>query len=274
MRTHSAILVMLLSFMLMLPVSGAATSTVVLHAHHDYADVSMQVNSTLNISWTGPSLVNLDQFNVSSSFNFTANATQTEALNSSLSSLQSGLNVSDMNVSFAYNLSADTQARNIHERFSLNLTMKVSGIFHGDVANMTWRSFNYRGNMTGDGINVNGIGTDASIFTSMSPSFLNFSSFAVPLTGWNGSYIPSINETIYEMSSTYEINSTSHSGLVNFSLVIDPEYTIVAPGYDTAHSNSITIGNPPSSHGEEYYLVAAVVLIIAFGSFYYSRRKR
>ena len=266
--------VLLISLLIILPVSGAFSSTVVLHPRSDQAMVSMEVNSTLNITWKEAFSLNLGNFNSSADLNFSADALQVQALNSSLSSLEKGLSVSDVNVSFNYTSSLSTQDRFIHESFSLNLSMMVSGITTGNVVNMTWRSFSYRGNLSHNGINVNGVGTDSSLYINMDPNFLNFSSFAVPLTDWNGSFLPTTNQTVFQMQSSYSLNSSAQNGLVNFSLRIDPEYTIIAPGYDSAHANTITIGNPPASHGYLYYLIAGAFVIIALGSYYAARRKR
>lgn len=266
--------VALISVLMILPVSGAFSSTVVLHPVSDRAMVSIEVNSTLNITWTGGTPINLGNFTTSSELNFSADAAQVQDLNTSLASLENGLKVSDVNVSFNYSSKASSQQRFIHERYSLNLSMQVIGLTRGNTVNLTWRSFNFRGNLSHNGMNVNGIGGTSMLYISNDPNFLNFSSFAVPLDEWNGSYLPATNQTVFQMETSYNLISSSDDGLVNFSLRIDPEYTIIAPGYDKAGANTITIGNPPVSRGYLYYIIAGAFVIVALGSYYAARRRR
>lgn len=274
MRMLKIVPVALISILMIFPVSGAFSSTVVLHPGSDQAMVSIEVNSTLNITWRGSAPLNLGNFSTSSNLNFSADASQVQALNSSLASLESGLKVSDVNISFDYISSASSQQRFIHESYSLNLSMLVSGLTRGNTVNLTWRSFNFRGNLSHNGMNANGVGVNSRFYISADPNFLNFTSFSVPLDEWNGSYLPASNQTVYQMETSYNLNSSSDGGLLNFSLRIDPEYTIIAPGYDTANANTITIGNPPASHGYLYYIIAGAFVIVALGSYYAARRRR
>jgi hypothetical protein len=194
-------------------------------------------------------------------------------IESSIASLQSGISVSNISLSFNETSINNANKGLIQILYSTGLSMDLKGMVKGKTINMTWRSFNFRGNLTVKGHNANSIGK-FGVYFNTEPNFLNFSAFSKSLSNWTSSYISSLNITEFSMSSSANYNSSAGLGLFNLSLYIDPQYVIKAPGYDNASGNSINIGNPPAQKSDLYYGIAAVLIIIVIVLYYYTRFRR
>ena len=269
-------IVLLITMALLLsaiPASHASTTTVSINKATDSAAVSTVVNSTLNITGSPDVLNALLISNQSITFSVSGNSTTMAGIESSIASLQSGIAVSNISLSFNETSINNANKGLIQILYSTGLSMDLKGMVKGKTINMTWRSFNFRGNLTVKGHNANSIGK-FGVYFNTEPNFLNFSAFSKSLSNWTSSYISSLNITEFSMSSSANYNSSAGLGLFNLSLHIDPQYVIKAPGYDNASGNSINIGNPPAQKSDLYYGIAAVLIIIVIVLYYYTRFRR
>ncbi len=269
-------IVLLITMALLLsaiPASHASSTTVSINKATDSAAVSTVVNSTLNITGSPDVLNALLISNQSITFSVSGNSTTMAGIESSIDSLQSGISVSNISLSFNETSINNANKGLIQILYSTGLSMDLKGMVKGKTINMTWRSFNFRGNLTVKGHNANSIGK-FGVYFNTEPNFLNFSAFSKSLSNWTSSYISSLNITEFSMSSSANYNSSAGLGLFNLSLHIDPQYVIKAPGYDNASGNSINIGNPPAQKSDLYYGIAAVLIIIVIVLYYYTRFRR
>ncbi len=274
MKKFLPVLLLTIAFMVSaLPVSHASATTVNIDTSTDMASVNTVVNSTLNITGSSTVLSALAVSNQSITFSVTGNSTTDAEIGSSIAALQSGLTVSNLTLSFNETSVDDAAHGLIQILYSTSLSMDLKGMVRDNTINVTWRSFDFRGNITDKGHNANSIGS-FGVYFHTEPNFLNFSAFSRSLQNWTRSYIASSNVTEYAMSSSTNYNSSADLGLFNVSLHIDPQYVIKAPGYDSASNNSITMGNPPPQKSDLYYGVAAVLVIMAMVIYYYTRFRR
>ena len=256
-----------------IPASHASTTTVTINSANDSAAVSTVVNSTLNITGSPVVLNALQISNQSITFSASGNSSTEAGIESSIATFETGISVSNITLGFNETSINNANKGLIQILYSTSLSMDLKGMVNGKTINMTWRSFNFRGNLTEKGHNANSIGK-LGVYFSTEPNFLNFSAFSKSLSNWTSSYISSLNDTEFSMSSSANYTSSAGLGLFNLSLHIDPQYVIKAPGYDNASGNSINIGNPPAHKSDLYYGIAAGFIIIVIVLYYYTRFRR
>lgn len=287
------LVVAVIFFSTVLPASNASNITVDLNQDSNSAAVVAFVNSSLSFTLTSNSsfglnitngwLLPISTGNLSLPMKYINTSSPAfQALNYSitrkdpsayLSNLSIGFNrvVHIVNPTGQYSYSANT---------SLRIGMVISGVFTNNNATLSWRGFSTNQSVPFEGQDVNSVGFNQTIAQASginSVNLVNMSVFDKSLVQWNKSYNPTTNITTFYMNAgnTIDMNFTQSgtAGSFTFTFTVDPSYTINAPGFDSASTNSITIGNPPASNPAIYYGMAAVLLAGFLIPMYYNRRK-
>ncbi|MDS0257209.1 hypothetical protein ApAK_05920 [Thermoplasmatales archaeon AK] len=156
---------------------------------------------------------------------------------------------------------------------TLSLYFNITGIYSNKTANLSWRAFDYKGNISYGSTDINR--AYSVLGFNSSHNFLNFSAYSVSLNEWKRTYDPPTNTTEFSYQAGSENSaalSYSDGGYLYANLTIDPSYSIITPGYAVASGNSIQITGEPVSSA--YYYAIAVILVIGAGITIYMRRKR
>lgn len=283
-------LVSLLAVSAIVPASHASTIRVVLNPASNEATVDAYINSSLSISANSTSIIgqNLikDILSSSTAGNLTINSTSQgntslafEILNNSISERDPAAQLNSL--SLGYQRTVENSTSNGEVTFfansSLEIVMKITGIFSNNSANLTWRSFTTNQSLPMNGTDVNKVNFNNSYFASSnSVNTVNMSVFAKSLVQWNKTYDPVSNTTTFLLNAGKTIDlsysGSTIAGGFNLTYTLDPSYSISAPGYDTASSDSIVIGNPPASNHALYYGMGAVLVLAGVIMMYVRRR--
>ncbi|GGM71023.1 hypothetical protein GCM10007108_06350 [Thermogymnomonas acidicola] len=257
--------------------SSAASVQVSLNPKSGTATVDAFSNTTISVQVSNTSIMreilNITQGifpDLSVAANLSGNAHLMAMFNSTLESLDSNVSLKYLSVSF------NQVSRRVNNTYLVinrtsELSMLLTGVYTNGTANMTWRAFNFRDNLSLHGVSVTNISLGSGNYVN---GTLNFSAFSVALARWNRTYNPSTNTTtfFYSAGRTLDVNITLDGGGMRISVVSDPQYSIVTPGYAVANSNTIVLERPPTTG--PYYIVAVIVVLIVVGAaLYFSRRR-
>ncbi len=289
-RNVALLLVALLAVSTLIPASHASNITVVLNPNDNTATMNAYVNSSLAISANSSTIIgeSLIKNIVSSSTagNLTINQkTQNrgslafEIINSSISRKDPGAQLDSLSMSYkrtVLNATSGDRAT-FYANTSLRLTIVVSGVFHNNSANLSWRSFSTNQSVPLNGTDVNQVNFNNTFISGSAPvSTVNMSVFAKSLVQWNRTYDAASNVTTFSLNAgkTVDLNyNSSKLGGFNLTYVLDPSYSISAPGYDSASADSITVGNPPASNPAIYYGMGAIFIAVVLVPMLLRRRR-
>lgn len=283
-------IVALLLLVSLIPMSHASSISVALNPNNNEATIDAFINTSLEISASSSAPIGqgiIDNISSSStSGNLTienyymgSSSSAFQALNNSIT--QKNSNVSLVNLSLGFkrlsNILVSGSTAKLFDNSSLEITMVISGIFQNNSANLSWRSFSTNQNVSLNGTNVNKVNFGDGIFTGTnSVNTVNLSAFSKSLVEWNRTYNPTSNTTIFSTNAgliaDIQDSGSYYGTSVNLSFSIDPSYTISAPGYDTATSDSVILGSPPATNPIGYYLVGAILMIGLVAMMYKRRR--
>lgn len=283
------LLISALSIAALAPTSSASSVSVNLNPESNSATVHAYINSSVELAanssipgfyQTLQGIASTSDRNITISATNIGNTTLVYSiLNSSISEKEQGAYLSSLSLSYertVYNITGSSGLR-IFVNGSLGVQMTVSGIFHGNTANLTWRSFETNRSLNISGENINQVnfsgntGQSDTVFNT-----LNMSVFSKSLLQWNRSYDSASNTTTYSLDAGNTVHFSGYYNTSEYSVAltfnIDPTYSISAPGYDTANNNAITIGNPPHTNPVIYYSILAVLLGGGLITFYFRRK--
>lgn len=274
-----------------IPASHASNITVVLNPNDNTATMNAYINSSLSISANSTSFIGeLIANNIISGItagNLTINQTSQnrgspafEILNSSISSIDPGAQLDSLAMSYERTVNNATAGDEVtfYSNTSLKIALVVSGVFHNNSANLSWRSFSTNQSITLNGTDVSQVNFNRSnIPTLISINTVDMHVFAKSLDQWNRSYDPTSNVTTFSLNAGNTIyvsygNKTQPGGF-NLTYVLDPSFSISIPGYATASADSLTIGNPPSTNPAVYYGMGAIFLAIVLIPMILRRRR-
>lgn len=284
-------IVALLAATALIPASHASNITVVLNPNDNTATMNAYINSSLSISANSTSFIGeLIANNIISGItagNLTINQTSQnrgspafEILNSSISSIDPGAQLDSLAMSYKRTVNNATAGDEVtfYSNTSLKIALVVSGVFHNNSANLSWRSFSTNQSITLNGTDVSQVNFNRSnIPTLISINTVDMHVFAKSLDQWNRSYDPTSNVTTFSLNAGNTIyvsygNKTQPGGF-NLTYVLDPSFSISIPGYATASADSLTIGNPPSTNPAVYYGMGAIFLAIVLIPMILRRRR-
>ena len=282
------VLVAALAGSAMIPISGASNIQVYLNPSANEATVSAYINSSVVFSASQGSFLGkiiTDVFPHSS--NLTINQTKInsdnlsfQVVNDSIHSMDSNASLNSLSLGYSRTIVNTTSGSNalLYVNSSLLLKATVEGIFNNNTASLGWRSFSSNNSLELNGSDVSNTSFGGSYLTSSrTVNTVNFTVFSKSLTNWTRTYDSATNITTFSMDAGTTVHFQMNGSLGpggNFSLTynLDPSYSILAPGYDSASSNAIVIGNPPATSPVTYYAIGAVLVAVA-AVLYFRRRK-
>ncbi len=260
----------------MIPLSGASNIQVNLNPSTNEATVSAYINSSVVFSASqGSNLGKIITSVFPHSSNLTINQTTInrdnqsfQIVNGSIHSMDSNVSLKSLTMGYSRTIVNTTSGNNalLYVNSSLLLKATVQGIFNNNTASLKWRSFSSNNSLDLSGSDVSNTSLGGSYLTSSrNVNTVNFTVFSKSLTNWTRTYDSATNVTTFSMNAGttvhFQMNGTLPLG-GNFSLTynLDPSYSISAPGYDSASSNAIVLGNPPATSAVTYYAIGAVLV--------------
>ncbi len=289
-KNVALLLVAVLAASALIPASHASNITLVLNPSANEATMNAYINSSLSISTNSSSALGQilvkDIASTQTGGNLTiGQSTQSrgsiafEIMNNSISRMDASAHLDSLAMSYQRTVDNVTSGSLVtfYSNTSLKIGIVVKGIFNNNSANLSWRSFSTNQTVPLNGIDVNQVNFNNTIMSGTGPvNTVNMSVFAKSLLQWNRSYDPGTNVTTFSLNAgkTVDINY-SPGGAAGFNLtyILDPSFSISAPGYDTASADSITVGNPPASNPAIYYGMGAVFIAVVLVPMLLRRRR-
>ncbi len=266
------------------PVSSASTVTVHLDKKTNSGNVTYATDSYIvfekNTSSSNKNRANMT-FNYLRSMFQNVSFKQSLVLNSShdanrykemrdIIARNSSANITNINVSVEMKY-VNVSSNEFILYYNSTLHFNITHIFHGNQANMSWRGFNMKKNMSETG--------SSSYQNSYTSHFnnMNYSVFEKSLSTWHRSYNSSANNTMFSYDAGDTMNTyMNNTGFgINIHYVSDPSYTIIVPGHAYTNGNDIILGNQPGVVNNSLYIVAGVaaVVIVSLAGIAITRRK-
>lgn len=271
----AVLLAAVVSLSVVVPASSASNIHVTLNPAGNEASVDAYVNSTfvLSLNSTSPLAIAAIQNALPASGNVSANYTARQGssqafdiFNSSISANDSNAYLKSLGISYSSEMANHTTSSSIavYVNSSIGIQMTVGNIFQNNTANLSWRGFNIGQGISLNGTSINKVNTGGvNLFSSPPGHIINMSVFAKSLLQWNRTYDSATNTTTFSMDAGNIIDFSSNGSYQGFnitlSFTLDPSYSISSPGYDTAGTNTISIGNQPSRNPVVYYAIAGVM---------------
>lgn len=285
----AVLLVATMALSVAVPISGASNIQVRLNPQNNEATVYAYINSSLMFSTQkGTLLGNLSSTITGHSTNVTIGPTQLNSsttafrtINASIKAEYGNATLKSLALGFSrtyHNLTEGSRAVS-YMNTSLLMEATIGGIFQNGTANLSWRGFTTHNSLSlnGNDVSTLDLSNGGVVSNGSTVNTLNLSVFSKSLTNWTRTYDAGTNVTTFSMNAG-NIIELSYNGTFlqiapfTISYTLDPAYSISAPGYDSATSNSIVIGNPPPSSPIGYYAVGAI-LVGAAAIMLYMRRK-
>ena len=255
------------------PISTAGTVNLVLDHKDNSANLTVASTSELMVKTNSTQGKSYFAFGILESFfstsynysltaNSSANAT-IHNMNSMFKSFNSSLAVSYFSMSLKGNQTKANKTEFI-DNYSSSLTLNMSGVFSGKIANLSWRN-----GLSGSNISKwsNG-GASANLSYSNSYhsnlSLYNLSGFSKSLSSWARTYNAATNITTFTTHSSTVTQVSFYNLTSNLTIryTSDPVYTIMVHGDAVASSNSILLENSSNGTFTVWYAIAAVVVVV------------
>lgn len=289
-KTAALLIVVIMAASALIPASHASNITLVLNPNANEATMNAYINSSLSISANSSTTLGQGLIKTIVSGETGGNLTigQTtqgkgsmafEIMNDSISRMDSSAHLDSLSMSYKRTVLNATSGDQVsfYSNTSLKIVIVVKGIFSNNSANLSWRSFSANQSVPLNGTDVNQVNFNNSYMSSAgSVNTVNMSAFAKSLVQWNRSYDSGTNVTTFSLNAgkTVDLNYSSKVlGGFNLTYVLDPSFSISAPGYDTAGADSITIGNPPASNQALYYGMGALFIAVVLVPMLLRRRR-
>lgn len=254
------------------PISTAGTVNLVLDHKDNSANLTVastselmvKTNSTNGISSVAFGILK-NLFNTSYNYSLIANSSANATIqnvNSMFKSFNSSLAVSYFSMSLKGNQTMANKTEFI-DNYSSSLTLNMSGVFSGKIANLSWRN-----GLSGSNISKwsNG-GASANLSYQSFHSNLslyNLSGFSKSLSSWTRTYNAATNITTFTTHSSTVTQVSFYNLTSNLTIryTSDPVYTIMVHGDAVASANSILLENSPNGTFTVWYAIAAVVVVV------------
>ena len=256
------------------PISAAGTVNLVLDHKDNSANLTVastselmvKTNSTSNFSSSSLIFHFLEVlFNTTYNYSLTAKSSANATIqnvNSMFKSFNSSLAVSYFSMSLKGNQTMANKTEFI-DNYSSSLTLNMSGVFSGKIANLSWRN-----GLSGSNISKWSNGSASANLSYQSYhsnlSLYNLSGFSKSLSSWTRTYNAATNITTFTTHSSTVTQVSFYNLTSNLTIryTSDPVYTIMVHGYAVASSNSILLENSPNGTFTVWYAIAAVVVVV------------
>lgn len=267
----AVVIVAILALTAAMPMASASNITAVVSPSTDSANVTAYINTTATIRSNSQLLVDITTLfaNItdgSVTKVLKSNSTIYTDLQSSIQNKSSSAKLSYLSIE-AVRTSDKVSSDELIVNHSVKIVMNVTNIFSSGTLNLAWRGFYDNQSVVIEKVNYNQFQIDGVNGTTHSS--LDFHAFSEPLTNWTRDYNEITNRTTFTMNAGYTLNysfNASYSSLdLNITVVSDPSFTIVTPGYAVAGANSLTYSNPPGAGWTNYIYYGVLGLIIIVG---------
>lgn len=262
-------LIALLALASTVPLASASNVTTTVYPSSDSANVTAYVNTTVNLKTNNTAFQGL----ISLLGNLTGHTSVSVSDKSqAFVAVQNAIRNNTSSAKLTYlSLSLNAYSKKVSSiewylNYSLKVVMNITNIYHNGTFDLGWRGFYDNSSVTVNHVSYNKI--NAGNGTVKEYSALNFTAFSKPLTQWQRNYDTAKNVTSFTTNAGYTFNYDKNTTFldqtyVNTSIKSDPSYTIIAPGYATAGSNSITIAPAPNGG---FPIIAAVAVVAILGA--------
>lgn len=252
-----AIVVLAILGFMWVPASHASSVTAKLSPSTNSANVTAYVNTTVTVSTNNnlSKLLALVYYALSSNYSisktFSNNSEIFIYVQNALQNKDSNLSLNYLNISYqrVHNILNSTS---MEVSYFLRIQLNVTGVFTGSTANLAWRAFNSNQSMNiSSGNDINHVSyADNQAYQN---GTLNFTAFKTSMTSWERSYDSSTNITTFKydagttLNTSFKWKNNSTGYYLNISIVRDPSFSIITPGYAVAGSNTISVQSVPAN---------------------------